>query len=314
MFSYIGIKCLVCNSEFNENDDIVVCPECGTPYHRECYKTEGKCVNTELHEKGESFASTIKSDDIPKKCGTCGCKNPPLSLFCENCGTSLAETSVPENNSSAENPNKFGNVFNNEYAQTNFGDPLCGLNPTEDYDGVTLQELADYVGPNTYYYLPTFKRMKDSKNKISLNLSALIAPQLYYAYRKMGWIMIISIVIGVITNIPFIISSLASPAIQNMISMPFFTGIDLKSNIFILLSNVTLVLNYAFMFATAVFSNWFYYKYAVSKIKKIRQKSENYDQGLVKSKGGTSLMYLILLTAVLFFSTFIPIFVGILMK
>lgn len=49
---FIGQQCASCHTLFNKNDDIVVCPECGTPYHRECYKNEGKCVNVELHEKG----------------------------------------------------------------------------------------------------------------------------------------------------------------------------------------------------------------------------------------------------------------------
>lgn len=50
---YRGQHCPICGKEFCDGDDIVVCPECGTPYHRECYKTAGHCVNEERH--GESF-------------------------------------------------------------------------------------------------------------------------------------------------------------------------------------------------------------------------------------------------------------------
>ena len=32
MADYTGKKCIVCGGVFSENDDIVVCPECGTPY------------------------------------------------------------------------------------------------------------------------------------------------------------------------------------------------------------------------------------------------------------------------------------------
>ena len=50
---YRGQHCPICGKEFCDGDDIVVCPECGTPYHRECYKTAGHCVNEE--HQGESF-------------------------------------------------------------------------------------------------------------------------------------------------------------------------------------------------------------------------------------------------------------------
>lgn len=38
MPSYKNEKCPVCNQEFKDGDDIVTCPVCGTPHHRECYK------------------------------------------------------------------------------------------------------------------------------------------------------------------------------------------------------------------------------------------------------------------------------------
>lgn len=31
-------KCPVCDKQFKKGDDIVVCPECGAPHHRECYE------------------------------------------------------------------------------------------------------------------------------------------------------------------------------------------------------------------------------------------------------------------------------------
>lgn len=49
MFLYENNKCPVCGKEFAEGDDVVSCPECGTPHHRECYKSLGKCVNKDKH-------------------------------------------------------------------------------------------------------------------------------------------------------------------------------------------------------------------------------------------------------------------------
>ena len=36
-------KCPVCNEQFKSGDDIVVCPECGAPHHRECYEKNEHC-------------------------------------------------------------------------------------------------------------------------------------------------------------------------------------------------------------------------------------------------------------------------------
>ena len=51
---YTGIKCPVCGKAFTKQDDVVVCPECGAPYHRECYRNTGHCIFLEKHEKGET--------------------------------------------------------------------------------------------------------------------------------------------------------------------------------------------------------------------------------------------------------------------
>ena len=41
MLDYTHIKCPVCGDTFKEDDDIVVCPQCGAPYHRACYQEKG---------------------------------------------------------------------------------------------------------------------------------------------------------------------------------------------------------------------------------------------------------------------------------
>ena len=35
-FRFTNEKCPVCNNTFNPDDDIVVCPECGTPTAKKC--------------------------------------------------------------------------------------------------------------------------------------------------------------------------------------------------------------------------------------------------------------------------------------
>ena len=52
MADYKGNTCPVCKQKFKEADDIVVCPDCGTPYHRECWKKVGVCVHQADHAAG----------------------------------------------------------------------------------------------------------------------------------------------------------------------------------------------------------------------------------------------------------------------
>ncbi|MEE0240886.1 MAG: RING finger protein, partial [Ruminococcus sp.] len=45
MADYTGQSCFVCQKPFEPEDDVVVCPECGTPYHRACWQHYGHCIN-----------------------------------------------------------------------------------------------------------------------------------------------------------------------------------------------------------------------------------------------------------------------------
>lgn len=91
--NYIGNVCPGCNKAFTENDDIVVCPECGTPQHRECYEKEDRCVNYENHALGIIWKSETKPEPVKQEekreemlsCPNCGHQNPAGSTVCENC-------------------------------------------------------------------------------------------------------------------------------------------------------------------------------------------------------------------------------------
>ena len=54
-------KCPVCNKQFKEGDDIVVCPECGTPHHRECYEQEEHCFYQDKHSQNFSFENNLQN-------------------------------------------------------------------------------------------------------------------------------------------------------------------------------------------------------------------------------------------------------------
>lgn len=52
MALYENNSCPVCGKQFQPGDDIVTCPECGTPHHRACYRELGHCAHQALHGDG----------------------------------------------------------------------------------------------------------------------------------------------------------------------------------------------------------------------------------------------------------------------
>ena len=90
MIDYKNCKCSVCHQLLGEHDDIVVCPECGAPYHRACFERVGACVYKDRHGAAFSFADTEeggKSRSVV--CPSCGAHNGPDNIFCERCGAAL---------------------------------------------------------------------------------------------------------------------------------------------------------------------------------------------------------------------------------
>ena len=55
MALYENNSCPVCGKQFQPGDDIVTCPECGTPHHRACYRELGHCAHQALHGDGYAF-------------------------------------------------------------------------------------------------------------------------------------------------------------------------------------------------------------------------------------------------------------------
>ena len=62
MMDYKGCKCASCHKVLKEGDDVVICPECGAPYHRECYAAEGRCVFSAKHGKGFEYVPPEDAD------------------------------------------------------------------------------------------------------------------------------------------------------------------------------------------------------------------------------------------------------------
>lgn len=208
MADYTGIKCPVCDKPFQPGDDIVVCPQCGAPYHRECYQQEGKCKFDELHAEGKTWqppASPVNPDTSAEikdqECPNCGKLNAHSALFCDQCGASLsgnpAQHQNQNQNPTSQNPyagpQNPGNPFpgGSPFPGGGMGgapmpfalDPMGGVAPTELIDDVPAGEMAKLVQTNTAYYLPAFRNLKTYR-KNRFNFCAFLFSGGWMLYRK----------------------------------------------------------------------------------------------------------------------------------
>ena len=99
MTRYTGNHCPVCEQAFTDEDDIVVCPDCGTPYHRACWQKVGACMHKSEHAAGfewqPEFGPEAEKAAQEATCPNCGTHNQPGAAQCSHCGCPLPKDNGP---------------------------------------------------------------------------------------------------------------------------------------------------------------------------------------------------------------------------
>ena len=203
---YTKLKCEICGEKFIENDDVVVCPDCGTPAHRQCWKEKGECPNKDKHspeyvfdgfevikksaqnvsdaeedsnkdndEKNLKKNIVINNTKSEKVCSSCGYVNSGEANFCNRCGAKLSDD---------QQENNF--VFA-DYGEFNLPpgtpDPLGGIAAkTRFEEDITAADMACFVAVNTPYYMRSFEAVKRKTNRF--NISAAIFSGVWFFFRK----------------------------------------------------------------------------------------------------------------------------------
>lgn len=154
---YKNYFCPVCGEDFNENSDVVVCPDCGSPHHRACWLENGRCFNSESHGTGENLVEKYKN------------------LTEEKPAAEEKKADEPKEEPQAE-------------AKQIFNDPFLNINPAQAYliDGNPSVYYEIAVKKNQKYYIPRFMAMSEKGTKIrSWNFWACLVPLAWSVYRKM---------------------------------------------------------------------------------------------------------------------------------
>lgn len=254
MINFTGIKCPVCGKAFTDEDDVVVCPTCGAPYHRECYQEKGQCIFDDLHEKGKEWApppppkppATAEVKD--RECPVCGGLSAHSSQFCAHCGAPLAGPQTAAYRGQAGSPppaqgqyQTGGTPQGRYYGQMPFiFDPMGGVSPADTLDmGVSFGDASKLVKQNTAYYMPTFRYMKQTgRNKF--NFCAFLFSGAWMLYRKQYKYGIVVTVLMFLLYLLYLAASVfvATPALLDLMQQ---AGIDISSGVGMGLTNEQLL-------------------------------------------------------------------------
>lgn len=174
---YENIKCPVCNREFQKDDVIVTCPECGTPHHRECYDLIGRCVNAGLHKANyDFFSNEMKANDDSSK-----------EITAEEQAQASARTgeyySAP---GTRQNQNSDENNGQNGFFPPFYAEPIDPAyeHDSDTIDGESVADFAAVIRKNIDGFIRKFKRLDESKSKVSWNWGAFFFGSLYMLFRK----------------------------------------------------------------------------------------------------------------------------------
>lgn len=168
LMDYKNEICPVCQQPFTDGDDIVVCPECGTPHHRECWNLTNRCANSALHS--ESF-EWQKSAQPQIQENTADQGVPDFSGAEPTQGNTNAPFSMPTMNPQELNEDGF--------------EMLCmrGVNADkeENLDGMRIGDIAFFIQQNARHYINKFLKGR----KITFNWAALLFAPAWFFYRKL---------------------------------------------------------------------------------------------------------------------------------
>ncbi len=256
------ISCALCHAYLFPEDDVVYCPECGAPHHRECYNSINKCALEQLHGTDRQY------DKIKQKV-------------------------QEEKETKEEQPQQ--PKFNQPYGNAVYLDLLGGV--PKDYkldEEVTADDAKNFVFSNTMRYIPKFTKLS-KENKISWNFIAFLFPCSWFLSRKMYKN-------GIIAGILSIISSLFSlPLNKVLISLGIMDTVSyyemaqrIAENLeqigpaVILASFLGMCISLAIRIICALLGDYWYKNHTISTIKQLKKESSDLETDYRK-KGGVNI-------------------------
>ena len=292
MSFYEGLSCPVCAKPLLPDEDIVVCPQCGLPHHRVCWKSVGQCYEHSKHGTAQQWSrnaapqqevhtNTTESTNL---CPKCQWNNTEYAEFCSRCGTSLSSA---EWHSAANQAPPPPPVWNFDPFSTGYG------NSDETIGDVKADDLTAMVGNNAYYYMTRFRRMAHG-GSCGWNWCAFLFPSYWLFYRKqyaLGsiyfFVMFLSGVLASLACAPVLTAETDAAMMAAMQQIP--------GHVLFIPCVIISLISFTLQIVLGLKGNQFYYNHCCKKIKTIREKTPDLTPAELRTYGGVSFASVILL-------------------
>lgn len=172
---YFEKTCDGCGNLMHEGEDIVVCPECGTPQHRECYLAENRCVNEHLHAEGFDWRKAHEPAESPVAEQAPAQAEPEIESDKEKSFTDFT----------GANSEPFPNIPLPTFQMDGMYVDGKMLDVNDVADGVSVKEMVNYTQINSKHYVKNFFKNKGKKAFLSWNWGAFFFTPAWFFYRKL---------------------------------------------------------------------------------------------------------------------------------
>ncbi len=296
-------KCRICGGYLFDDDDVVVCPICGAPHHRDCYNSVGHCGDEDNHGTPLQYDKQLKKENAAN-----GKKATADKIICPNCGNLCNQNDKFCPKCSAPLTARYAESTNNSPFSAPFGrafvigkqDPCGGINPkTELGNGVKASDAAAFVGIGSQRYIPRFAAFSSGFSKSSWNWAAFIFPAAWMFYRKMYFKAMAVFIIQLAASIcSFPLSNAISEILPanytqaDLVSLNFLSGKLLVPTIIFL---AAAVLSFTLRIIVGMFGDRIYKGHCIDKISEIKGNKDIEDEEIeITKRGGTNLFVALL--------------------
>lgn len=271
MNRYEGCECPVCRVKLFDEDDIVVCPDCGAPYHRACWNEANGCVFASAHGTDMQY-------------------QPPKLNMDEPSSDDGGDPDSPENEERMTD--RADDFSDEEDSREQAIERMLASEGVADGDTVgkvSARQIALCVGFNAKRYIRVFKGMFFSGSKTGWNWLAFLFPQYWLLGRKCykaGSLMTIfslfcSLMMRIMNGTTYSLYNHMTAAYQNPALL--FTSPDLLTLLILAL------LSLAVRVLLGLFGDNLYKRHVFSAIDEWKNSDESDDEFALVKKGGVNL-------------------------